>query len=223
MKNVSKVLWGLVLVALGVIIGLNSLEITNINIFFDGWWTLFIIVPSFIGLFEKNDRFVSFICLMIGCVLLASSQGLLDYEIVLKLIFPVILVIIGLSILWSTIRGKKKDHTIKKNIGETKYISAFLKEEVSIIDGKVDIATVDSVFGHAIMDLRKSDIEREATIKLSAIFGSVDVIVPKDVTVILTPYKFLGSIENFVTTKSEKDSKILYIEASSIFGRISIK
>ena len=50
MKNVSNLLWGFVLIVLGIIFGLNSLEITNINVFFDGWWTLFIIVQL---LFQK--------------------------------------------------------------------------------------------------------------------------------------------------------------------------
>ena len=52
MNKLSKVIWGLVLIVLGIIFGLNALEITNINVFFDGWWTLFIIVPSFIDLFK---------------------------------------------------------------------------------------------------------------------------------------------------------------------------
>lgn len=52
----TNILWGLVFIILGVIFGLNALEITNINIFFSGWWTLFIIVPSFIDLFKKNDK-----------------------------------------------------------------------------------------------------------------------------------------------------------------------
>lgn len=40
---------GIVLIILGPIVGGNTLGITNINIFFDGWWTLFIIVPCFIA------------------------------------------------------------------------------------------------------------------------------------------------------------------------------
>ena len=43
MKNISKGLWGIVLIAIGVVIGLNSFGVANIDIFFDGWWTLFII------------------------------------------------------------------------------------------------------------------------------------------------------------------------------------
>ena len=54
MKHFEKVLLGILLICLGVILGLNAFEITNIDIFFDGWWTLFIIVPSFLGLL--SDR-----------------------------------------------------------------------------------------------------------------------------------------------------------------------
>ena len=45
MKNLTSVIWGLVFIIVGVIFGLNTLNITDINIFFDGWWTLFIIIP----------------------------------------------------------------------------------------------------------------------------------------------------------------------------------
>ena len=50
-------IWGLILIAIGLVFGLNALEITNIDIFFDGWWTLFIIVPCFIGLITEREKF----------------------------------------------------------------------------------------------------------------------------------------------------------------------
>ena len=52
MKNLESIVIGLILIAIGVIIGLNTLNITDINIFFDGWWTLFIIIPSIISLLK---------------------------------------------------------------------------------------------------------------------------------------------------------------------------
>ena len=51
MKNVRNVLWGIVLIAVGVIIALHAFGVADISIFFDGWWTLFIIVPCTVGLF----------------------------------------------------------------------------------------------------------------------------------------------------------------------------
>ena len=56
MKRFGNLLWGLVFIAIGIIIAVNSLGIAKINIFFDGWWTLFIIVPCFIGLFKNEDK-----------------------------------------------------------------------------------------------------------------------------------------------------------------------
>ena len=56
MNNYSNVLWGFVLIIIGIVFGLNALDITDINIFFDGWWTLFIIIPCFIGLFKNEDK-----------------------------------------------------------------------------------------------------------------------------------------------------------------------
>lgn len=56
MGNFSKMLWGIVLIALGIVIGLNALNITAINIFFRGWWTLFIIIPCLIGLFDSKSE-----------------------------------------------------------------------------------------------------------------------------------------------------------------------
>ena len=66
MKKTESVLWGIVLIIIGIIVGGNTFGITDINIFFDGWWTLFIIVPSFIGLFNDNDKTGSIIGLLIG-------------------------------------------------------------------------------------------------------------------------------------------------------------
>ena len=56
MKKVENTVIGLILIIIGVIIGLNAFHITNIDLFFDGWWTLFIIVPCFFGLFKDQDK-----------------------------------------------------------------------------------------------------------------------------------------------------------------------
>ena len=100
MKKFGNILWGIVLIVLGLIIALNALGITSINIFFDGWWTLIIIIPSFIGLFKNTNKMWSFIWLVVGIVLLLCSQGVLSFAIIGKLIFPFILIMIGISIIF---------------------------------------------------------------------------------------------------------------------------
>lgn len=72
----SKLLWGLMLVALGGVLLLNALHITNINLLFKGWWTLFIIVPFANKLLNSPKDWVwPFIGLTVGVLLLIDQQG----------------------------------------------------------------------------------------------------------------------------------------------------
>ena len=116
MKNFGNVLWGIVLIGIGLIIGGNALGITNINIFFDGWWTLFIIIPCFIGLFKEREKTGNIIGLLIGIALLLGCQDILNFDTIWKLVVPVILVVIGLSLIFKDTFNSKEFR--KKSIFE---------------------------------------------------------------------------------------------------------
>ena len=46
-----------VITALGVIFGLSAFDVIEIkDIFIDGWWTMFIIVPCTIEIFRSRDK-----------------------------------------------------------------------------------------------------------------------------------------------------------------------
>ena len=90
MKNFGNVLWGIVLIVVGLIVGGNALGIIDVSVFFDGWWTLFIIVPCFIGLFKEREKTWNIIGLLIGIVLLLCCQSILNFDIIWKLGFPLI-------------------------------------------------------------------------------------------------------------------------------------
>ena len=124
MNRISNILWGFVLIIIGVIFGLNALNIADINIFFDGWWTLFIIVPCFIDLFKNESKTGNIIGLIIGVALLLSCRGILDSGMIFKLMVPFILVCIGLSIIFKDSLNKKVKDKIKTlNIIITTYLT----------------------------------------------------------------------------------------------------
>ena len=75
-KNYTAVVWGVCILALGVILLGNIFGWFNVDVFFDGWWTLFIIVPSLIGLLHKGNRSTSLVFLLAGLGLLAAEQSL---------------------------------------------------------------------------------------------------------------------------------------------------
>ncbi len=99
MKKTGSWLWGGVLVALGVILGINALGLAHINIFFPGWWTLFIIVPCAVGLFTDEHKGGPTAGLVIGICLLLSCLGILPFGILWKLLLPIILIIVGVTVM----------------------------------------------------------------------------------------------------------------------------
>ena len=129
MKKIRNTLWGIVLIVLGVIIGGNALGITNVNIFFNGWWTLFIIIPCFIGLFKEREKTGSIIGLIIGIVLLLCCQDILNFDTIWKLALPTILIIIGISFIFKDVFNSKLNEEIKnineKNIQKEEYCATF--------------------------------------------------------------------------------------------------
>ena len=123
MKKISSVIWGIVLIAAGALFALNALNITNIDIFFDGWWTLFIIVPCAVGLFTEREKTGNIIGIAVGVFLLLCCQDILSFSMLWKLLVPAIIVIIGLKMVFTGLFGNKANGIIakiKQNGGETK-------------------------------------------------------------------------------------------------------
>ena len=100
MKKTTDYLWGLLLIIIGLIFGVNALGIAKIDIFFEGWWTLLIIIPSIFGLIEDNDKKGSLIFLIVGILLLLSARKVISFAVVGKLIVPVLLIILGLMLIF---------------------------------------------------------------------------------------------------------------------------
>lgn len=224
MKNVSKVLWGILLIAIGIVIALNSLEIMKINIFFDGWWTLFIIIPCFINLFdEKESKTGNAIWLVIGIFLLLGAQDFVPIEIILKLIFPFILVCIGLSLIFKSTIQKEIAEKVKKGKekGLETIAATFSDQKFDRDNEEFNGANIDAVFGGVTLDLRDAILKEETIIEASAIFGGITILTPKDVTVRVRPTSIFGGTTNKTIKKDSK--KIIYINAFSLFGGIDIK
>lgn len=226
MNNTTKILWGIVFIALGIIIGLNALDITDINIFFNGWWTLFIIIPCLIGLFsdDGDGKTGNIVGLIIGILLLLSIQGIVSFSIVGKLIIPLIFVAIGLSVIFNETINKKITDKVKeaKKNGLESFTATFGEQKVQKEGESFTGANLDAVFGAVQLDLRKANIEKEATIKASAIFGGVEIFVPDNINVKVKSTPIFGGVSN--KTKYDKDNQTtIYIDAFCMFGGVDIK
>lgn len=223
MDKINRILWGLVFIVLGVIIALNVFNIIDFNIFFRGWWLVFIIVPCFIGLFDNTNesKVGNIVGLVIGVLLLLMCNNLIRFDIIIKLFIPAIFVIIGLYlILGSSINSKVKEKINSTNKDNLESIVATFSEK-SEKPNKFNGAKVDAIFGSVYLDLSESSIKNESVIVATGIFGSVNIKVPDDAEVKIKSTPIFGGVSNKSKGKNEK--KIIYIEAYAVFGSVDIK
>lgn len=226
MNNIKNILWGIVLIIIGVIIGLNTMGIINIDIFFDGWWTLFIIVPCFIGLFTNKDKTGNIIGLLVGVILLLGMQNIIDFNLIWKFLLPSIIVIIGLSLIFKNTFNSKINSEIKKlnskNTKDNEYCATFSGQRIDFPNEEFKGATLNSVFGSITCDLREAKIKEDVVINASSVFGGIDIIVPDDVNIKIKSNSIFGGVDN--KKKNNEDNKYtIYVNASCLFGGVDIK
>lgn len=227
MKKFGNVLWGLVFIALGLIFGLNAMGITHINIFFRGWWTLFIIIPTFIGLFRDENKTWNIIWLVIGIVLLLCAQGFLSFAIIGKLIFPFILVMIGLSFIFkdmfkTKVRDKIKDLNDTKVDGED-FCATFGGLKSSFKEQEFKGANIDAIFGGVELDLSEAIINHDQVINANAIFGGIDIKVSNSINVKVKSTPIFGGVSNKLKNTYNEDLPTIYINSFCLFGGVDIK
>lgn len=218
MKKISTVIVGIVFIVVGVIVGLNSFGITNINIFFDGWWTLLIIIPAINGLVTNEEKTGSIIWLIIGIALLLGCQDLISFDILWKLTLPVILVFIGLSIMFNN-NGKKGS----KDTDDNEYCACFSGQTIKY-DGKdFKGALLNAIFGGITIDLTNAKVKDGAVIDATAVFGGVTILIPEDLKVEIKSTSVFGGVSDKTKNKEKKDKVTLHVNGCSIFGGVDIK
>lgn len=224
MKKISGILWGVVLIAIGVILALNACGITKIDLFFDGWWTVFILVPSAIGLVTNHNKWNSIIGLLIGIFLLLACQGVLGFSLTWKILLPAVVVLIGLRMIFKSLlpsKAFKKSHESGSDFKEQNAV--FSGVEMKLSGELFSGADLNALFGGIECDLREAIIESDCTIEANAIFGGIDIFVPNNINVKVDSNSIFGGVGNKSNNKQIEGATTLYIKASGIFGGVDIK
>lgn len=224
MRDIKKIVIGAVILAAGVLFALNALNVTDIDIFFPGWWTLFIIIPSGIGLITDKDKTGSAIGLAVGVVLLLWQLDIVNLSLVWELIVVAILVAVGIKLI---VGGTKKSNS---NDGVSVNISVDAPSGCAIFGGKemnfdgqvFEGTELTAVFGGVDCDLSGAIIKKDCKIKATAVFGGVDIILPKGVNVSVSSTSIFGGTDDAYVREPASEVTV-YIETVSVFGGVDIK
>ena len=227
MRKLGNTLWGIVLVIIGVILTLNALDITNINIFFDGWWTLLIIIPSAIELIARENKFWSAVWLIIGILLLLACRDILDFDLIWKLTIPVLLILVGINLIFKDKIDRKMEKKRKelKEKGQQmeEYCATFGEIKEDFNNQEFNGANVTAVFGSVDLDLRKAVISEDKFVKTSAIFGGIEILTPENVNIKVKSVPIFGATSNKTGRKFDEKLPTIYVDSFCMFGGVDIK
>lgn len=214
MKNKNSFIWGIILIVVGLLFIISS--IFSFNIFFSGWWTLFIIIPSIVGLVTTKEKVTNLIVLIIGILLLAACNGYLDLGTVFIGSIGLAIIATGINLVIKTSNNKKTRKT------SDKFQAGILGVSETKITGEYKGGNLTAILGGVELDLREAKIKKDITINVNAVMGGIDIKVNDNVNVILNTINILGGSESKVSPK--KESKVtIYIEGMCFLGGTEIK
>lgn len=229
MNKTKSIIWGVAIMALGVIFGGNAMGLFSLNIFFDGWWTLFIIVPSIVSLFTDKEKLSSLGFLAVGIILLLAAQNVFSYDVAWKVILAVVLVIVGLNIIIKSVFHNSNDKEVVKKVrdledGKTmdSQVAFFSGSDRVYKDELFSGSSLVAVFGGVNLDLRKAKFTKDTVIKAFCLFGGIDIKVPEDIQVKIRSGFIFGGASDERKSTSSKGKYTIYIDAAGGFGGISI-
>lgn len=229
MKKTTQIIWGIAIIALGVIFAGNALGWFDINIFFKGWWTLFIIIPSSIDIFTEDHKISSFVFMSVGVILLLAAQEVFDYDVAWKVILALVLVVIGLSIIFRNLFHSKNDKEVEKKIKKLNNGDA-MDAQTAVFSGsdrtyKKEVfsgSNLVAIFGGVDLDLRNAIFEKDTVIKAVCAFGGIEIKVPSDVQIKTKSGFIFGGITDERKNQTESAKHAIYLDAAGAFGGITI-
>lgn len=230
-------LLGILIILFGLILLLNNLDIMDINIgsLIVTYWPVLLIVWGIESITRRVKGSSPFggilsglILLGLGTLFLGRNVGLyeLDLSIIWKVIWPLVVVLIG----WSILRG-----AIKSSSGT--HFAFMSGIELKSKGWKLDNGNFLAFMGGVDMDLTMADIpEHEVTLNLTAVMGGIEVRVPENLAVecqgsaILGGIEFLGeesggvfSSRKFQQKGDLNSNKKLVIKSTVLMGGIKVK
>jgi predicted membrane protein len=231
-NNNSKMLAGLLL----IMIGLFALSVNFFNLPFHFTHYIFsapgmmMIVGLFI-LINHNDNSLGALLVGIGGFWFLSRYSHLPIRYYLSEYWPILIILLGIYIILKNNSNKssssENNNGLEFDIDFVDEVAIFGGGEKSVNSQNFSGGKVTTIFGRVDLDLHSSTLAVGTNILgITAMFGNIDITVPKDWKVILSVTSILGGYNDRRILNPEQTyeaDKILIIKGTVIFGGGNLK
>lgn len=230
-SNTGRIIIGIAIVVISVCWALSTLNIATINLLFDGWWTLFVIVPCLINLFTDKHKAGSALGLGLGILMMMAARDVITWSQFFELGLALIGLVGGISIIIFGFAKEKPNnsfdiedhhqHLDGKNIKE--YNVTFGQQSARLDNEVFEGAQMRCRFGAMQLDLRQATITNNSVLKIDCAFGAVEVLLPENVNVKQGTENTFGGVEDSRKLAPTADAPVLYVDGKVSFAGVEIK
>ena len=228
--NRNKVIWGSALVLFGI--AWIVCIILHVNILFEGWWTMFIIIPSICGLLGNRDKTGPAIGLGVGVLLLLAERDVIEWDMFWKIGLAVLVIALGLGMMFgSRITSKRREEDnaspleiLNRDGKNIRVVNASFGEQNLSLGGEIfEGADVTASFASVHLDLRGATINEDVEMKVDCKFAGLVIYAPNDLLVKVTADSTFGGVDDKRRIILSNQTRTLYISGSCVFSGIEIK
>lgn len=229
-NRTGSIVTGVALLALGIIWMLELAGLIHVD--FNGWWTLFIIVPCLVSLFTSRRKTGPLIGLGAGILMLLATRDVILWNDFWKYLLCLVAIVWGLSLIFFPKRSYaetecKLSDDMKQVDQDGRQINkikvSFSKQRFDFGGQRFEGADVQTSFGFTALNLREADLLDGAVVNVECSFGGMEIRVGKDVCVKPAIESAFGGVECNSNLQCSDGAKTLYIKGSCSFGGIEIK
>jgi predicted membrane protein len=225
----SRSLFGILVIIAGIVLLLNNLGVTQVNILL--FWPILLILWGLnwlvTGSRNPGAQAISLFIAVLGFILLAGNLNWFQVNLgtVFRFFWPVLIILIGLTIFLGRSFSGKTNVAILGAVERGKNTSWELESGSYL----AFMGGVDLDLSHAIIP------DGETHLDLTAVMGGIEIKVPDDLPVYCDGFAIMGGIEFFGkgsggiigSIRNERNlpesSKVLKIQARAMMGGIEVK
>jgi predicted membrane protein len=236
--NLGRIIFGLIVLALGVIFTLDSLEVIESGNVLRFWPVILIAVGlgKILQPRAAGGKFFGLILAIVGTLLLLRTFEVIPWSV--WDFWPLILVLLGLSILtegFGRRRHRERFHRVTVRAsgdGERTIDEESILKVSNVMSGSERVVTsqdfqggrISTTLGGVEVDLRQATMKGdEAVISVNILLGGVGIRVPETWRVVLHANAALGGITDTSRKPADEGAKRLIVRGSVTLGGLEIR
>jgi predicted membrane protein len=221
----AQVVFGLMVVAVGVLFTLDNLEVLDARDYLR-YWPAGLVAVGVLKLWhasrDGHGWFGGLLFVAIGAWMLL--ENIVYITINARELLPLLLVLLGGYMVWRGFGGQRRDRT---SDGHSSFSALAIMGGVARRSSSQDFKGADltAVMGGCEIDLRQASIAEgaEAVIDVFAFWGGIDIKVPEDWTVITRAMPLMGGVEDKTRAPQPAGGKRLVIRGIVVMGGVVVK